>query len=192
MIAALYVRVSTSDQNYAAQVDELKRYCKGRGWKYSVFADEMSGARADRPQLAAVMEAASKRLIDVVLVSKLDRFGRSVADLVNNLRQLESAGVRFLAVTQGIDTDTENPVNKLILHVLGAVAEFERELIRERVRAGVARAKQNGVSFGRREKIFRRDSIHTMRKRGYSIRRIAGLLKVGVATVQRELKKQKE
>jgi len=187
MIAAIYARVSTFDQDNSMQVRELTDYATIRGWKVVVYQDQMSGGKNDRPGLNDLLDAARRRLIDVVLVWKLDRFGRSTTDLLNNIRELEALGVRFLAVTQGLDTDQSNPVSRFLLTILGAVAELEREMICERVRAGQKRAKEKGVKFGRPERIFNRERAKELAAAGVSFRDIAKRLEVGRGTIQRLL-----
>src|SRR5579871_3642777 len=146
MKAAIYARVSTADQNCELQIRELHEYCSRRGWEISrEYMDTgWSGAKASRPELDRLMRDASLRHFDAVLVWKLDRFGRSVRNCLDGIEALRAAGVRFLAVSQSIDTDEANPTARLLLHILASVAEFEREMIRERVCAGVKNAKRKG------------------------------------------------
>jgi len=191
MNVALYARVSTSDQDCALQLLELRQVARNRGWAIvSEYVDQgWSGRTNDRPALNRLMDALPYGGIDLVLVWKIDRFGRSVADLVRNIQILEAAGVRFCAVSQGIDTDQSNPTARLQLHILAAVAEFEAELIRERVKAGVEHAKKvgtrSGNPIGRPVKVFRRDEALRLRAGGKSIREIARQLHVGKGTVER-------
>ncbi len=181
--------MSTLDQNNELQIAELTRYIAARGWILSeVHQDKMSGARRDRPGLLALMESVRLRRIDVVVVWKLDRFGRSTLDLLDNIRELESCGVRFLATSQGLDTDKANPISRFLLTVLGAVGELEREFIGERVRAGISRAKQKGVKFGPKLKVFNRGRAIELRETGWSIDRIARELGVGKGTIHRLVK----
>ena len=181
--------MSTLDQNNELQISELTRYIAARGWILSeVHQDKMSGARRDRPGLLALMESVRLRRIDVVVVLKLDRFGRSTLDLLDNIRELESCGVRFLATTQGLDTDKSNPISRFLLTVLTAVGELEREFIGERVRAGITRAKQKGVKFGPKLKVFNRERALTLREMGWSIDRFARELEVGKGTIHRLVK----
>jgi len=131
MNAAIYARVSTSDQTNAIQVRELKEYVERRGWELAaVYQDQMSGAKASRPGLDQLIADARTRKFDIVAVWKLDRFGRSLVHCVSGIQELASLGVRFIATSQGLDTDESNPASKLLLHILAAVAQFERELIR--------------------------------------------------------------
>jgi putative DNA-invertase from lambdoid prophage Rac len=131
---AIYARVSTVDQKCEMQLRELREYCSRRGWE--IGGEDVdtgwSGTKASRPELDRLMRHAGEHRFDCVVVWKLDRFGRSVLESLN---RLASAGVRFIATTQSIDTDESNPTSKLLLYILAAVAEFEREMIRERVMA---------------------------------------------------------
>lgn len=144
MRAAIYARVSTTDQNCELQIRELQAYAERQSWSIAeTYQDAISGAKANRPALNRLMFDARARKFDCLLVWKLDRFGRSLVDCLNNIKTLEENGVRFIAVTQGLDTDLQNPASRFLLHVLGAAAEFERSLIRERTQAGQARYRQD-------------------------------------------------
>ena len=134
------------------------------------------------------MEAARARKIDVILVWKLDRWGRSVRHLVDSLQELHRLGVRFIAVTQGIATDGDSPMARLMLHLLAAFAEFERALIVERTRAGLKRAKREGRIGGRPRLIVHRDKIRRMSAEGMTMRAIGGELSISAAAVCRILK----
>jgi DNA invertase Pin-like site-specific DNA recombinase len=149
------------------------------------------------------MADAMARKFSCLLVWKLDRFGRSLVDCLNNIRFLEDQGIRFVAVTQALDTDIQNPASRFLLHVLGAAAEFERSLIRERTTAGRLRYLQDynagkvgktvysksrkNLPIGRPKRIFNRERVIEMRNAGESIRTIAKHLGVGVGTVTRTL-----
>jgi putative DNA-invertase from lambdoid prophage Rac len=185
----IYARVSTTDRNCEMQVRELRDYATRRGWNISgQYLDAgWSGAKANRPELDRLMHDASLRHFDAVLVWKLDRFGRSVRNCLDGIESLRSHGVRFLAVSQSIDTDESNPTSRLLLHILASVAEFEREMIRERVSAGVRNAKRNGKQLGRKRAVFNRDKARQMHLAGASVREIATALLVGKGTIQRFL-----
>lgn len=187
--AALYARVSTSDQNCEMQVRELREYCHRRGWQVAgEYIDTgVSGAKATRPELDRLMADAAMRRFDVVLCWKLDRWGRSLANSIQSIQELASLGVRFIAITQNIDTDESNPMSRFMLHIFGAFAEFEREMIRERVRAGVRNAKRNGKQLGRRRVVFDRSRAQELRAGGASVREIAATLGVGAGTIHRLL-----
>jgi putative DNA-invertase from lambdoid prophage Rac len=188
---AIYARVSTSDQDCAMQLDELKEYCSRRKWSInSEYIDEgWSGRKSDRPALNRLLYDAQVHAFDAVLVWKLDRFGRSVADLTANIQRIEKFGIRFIAVSQGIDTDQSNPTSRLLMNMLAAIAEFEAEIIRERVKAGVEHAKRVGTKsgnpIGRPARVFRRDEVIRLRSEGKTVREIARQFKIGIGTVMR-------
>jgi len=183
MRAALYARVSTADQHNAIQVRELTEYIQRRGWELAAtYQDQISGAKASRPGLDKLMSDAHQRRFDAALVWKLDRFGRSLVDCVSRIQELASLGVRFIATSQGLDTDESNPASKLLLHILAAVAQFERELIRERTLLGLRLAKANGKHVGRPKRVFRRDELVRLREDGQSWRAIASQLGIPVMT----------
>ena len=190
MNAAIYARVSTIDQTNAIQVSELKDYVERRGWNLtSVYQDQMSGAKASRPGIDQLMADARRRQFDVVVVWKLDRFGRSLVHCVSGIQDLASMGIRFIATSQGLDTDESNPASKLLMHILAAVAQFERELIHERVSAGMKAARKHGTKtgnpIGRPRRVFDREEVVRLRRTGLSIERIARQMRIGVGTVVR-------
>jgi len=182
--AAIYVRVSTLDQHDALQFTEIRDYCARMGWTVVEYAEKISSARR-RPALDRLMADARLKRFDVIVVWKLDRFARSLSQLITNIQLLDGFGVRFICLTQGIDTDKSNPASRLMLHILGAVAEFERGIIRERVRAGVAQAQRDGKHCGRPVKVFRRDDVIRLRKTGLSWAEIARKVGQPPTTVRR-------
>ena len=190
MKAALYVRISTAHQNSALQLAELEKYLAERRWPAAnVYQDVISGARTSRPGLNQLLADAAAGKFDCVLVWKLDRFGRSLVDCLNNIQALERAKVRFISITQNLDTSHADPAGRFLLHVLGAAAEFERSLIKERVAAGLAQAKKDGKQLGRPRKIFRRDELKRLREEeGLSLREIGARLGLTLATVARAVK----
>src|SRR3989475_8711505 len=146
--AGLYARVSTSEQNCENQLAALRAFAAARGWEAHEFFDQgVSGAKDRRPALDAMLAAARARKIDVLAVVKLDRLARSTHHLLSIGKELESVAVDLVALDQAIDTTT--PSGRLLFHVLAAIAEFERDLIRERVIAGLRRAKAQGRKLGR-------------------------------------------
>jgi putative DNA-invertase from lambdoid prophage Rac len=185
--AALYARVSTSDQNCAAQLQELGSYCLTRTWDvYDRYVDPaMSGAKDRRPELDRLMKDAKSRRFDAIVVTKLDRFSRSLSHMVSQLAELQAAGVRFLAINQGIDTGIDNPAGRLMANLLGSFAEFERDLIRERTCAGIAYARLMGKQFGRPRVIVDKVAVQAMRAAGQSWAVIAHNLKISRSTVRR-------
>jgi putative DNA-invertase from lambdoid prophage Rac len=185
MRIALYARVSTTDQNCEMQLRELREYAQTRGWTaYREYVDTgFSGTKASRPEIDQLMADARKRRFDCVIVWKLDRWGRSLAHCVSSIQELTTGGVRFIAVTQGIDTDQNNPLARFFMHILAAFGELEREMIRERVVAGLRTAKADGKALGRPKRVFRRDEALRLREDGLSWRAIAKQLGVPVMTV---------
>ena len=164
-VAATYVRVSTFDQNLQMQTREIRLLAKRRGWRIAEeYADRgVSGAKSRRPQLDRLMADAHKRKFDVVVVWKFDRFARSVSHLLRALETFESLGISFVSLSESIDTST--PSGKLVFTVLGAVAELERSLIGERVKAGLRNARANGTRLGRKPlRSFDANAIRQLRR----------------------------
>ncbi len=193
MRAAIYARVSTNDQTNTIQIRELTEYVQRRGWEVAgVYQDQMSGKTASRPGLNQLIADARLRKFDVVLVWKLDRFGRSLVHCVGAIQELQALGIRFLAISQGLDTDKSNPTSQLLMHILAAVAQFERELIHERVSAGMRAAKTHGTktgrAIGRPRRVFDRAEVVRLRTAGLSLGNIARRMSIGVGTVVRVLK----
>jgi len=193
MKAALYVRVSTSDQNCKLQLSDLEHFIGRVGWECAgVYQDAISGAKASRPGLDRMMADARLRKFDSVVVWKLDRFGRSLVHCVGAIQELQALGIRFIAISQGLDTDKSNPTSQLLMHILAAVAQFERELIHERVSAGMRAAKTHGTksgnAIGRPRRVFDREEVVRLRKTGLSLEKIADQMSIGVGTVVRVLK----
>ncbi|MFH1834396.1 MAG: recombinase family protein [bacterium] len=180
--AAIYYRVSTVDQNPEMQVTELRAYAEKRGFEMvGEFVDTASGASRSRPGLDRLMSEVRSRRADVVLVWSFDRFARSTRQLVEALEEFQSLGVDFISYRQQIDTTT--PAGKLTFSVLAAIAEFERELIRERVKAGMAAAKARGTRIGRRRiSMSTQSAVRRLRQQGLSYRRIGEELGISPAT----------
>ena len=148
MRAAVYARVSTVDQEPENQLQELRRYVEARGWSAVEYVDRgVSGAKDRRPALDQLVADAKRRRFDVLVCWRLDRLGRSLKHLITLLEELQALGVAFVSLAEGIDATT--PAGRLQLHILGAIAEFERGRIRERVLAGLQRAKTQGKRLGR-------------------------------------------
>ncbi len=183
---ALYARVSTSNsQNPEMQLDELRSYCQRRGWLVvGEYTDAgISGARERRPQLDKLVAACRRRLVDCVVVYRYDRLARSLRHLVNFLEDCRSWGVDFISLHEGVDTSTPN--GRLVFGIFASIAEFERELIRDRVRSGLAAARRRGARLGRPRVYADGSKIADLRSRGWSWARIARELGVGVGTVVR-------
>ena len=180
--AALYARVSTLDQTCENQLAELRSYGAARGWNVREFVDTgVSGAKESRPALDDLIRAARRRRIDTLVCWRLDRLGRNLRHLILLLDELTAVGVAFVSLNEGIDTTT--PAGRLQLHVLGAIAEFERERVRERVREGLARAKAHGQRLGRP----RGTRLSPDAPAGLTVRRAAALWGVSKSTAARRL-----
>jgi putative DNA-invertase from lambdoid prophage Rac len=199
MRAAIYARVSTSDQNCELQLAELREYIVRRGWSNAgEYADKgWSGAKANRPEFDRLMREAGQRRFDVILCWKLDRFGRSLLNCKAALQELQTHGVRFIAASQNLDTDESNPASRFLLHILMAAAEFERELIRERSMAGLKRYRDQheagqarsrsgkNLAIGRPKRIFDRQRVAELRGQGLGWRLIGKQLGIGATTARR-------
>ena len=159
MRTAVYVRVSTvNGQSPEMQLTELREYVSRRGWEISrEYVDHgVSGSKESRPELNRLMADAHTRKFDVVLCWKVDRFGRSLKHLVNALADLDAYGVAFVSLRDNLDLST--PSGRLMFQIIGAMAEFERSLIQERVRAGLQNARAHGKQLGRPRRIVNRTS----------------------------------
>jgi len=185
--AAIYARVSTFEQVPENQLTALRAFGTARGWAVTEFVDHgVSGAKERRPQLDAMLADVRRRKFDLVLVTKLDRLARSTRHLVMLAGELEALGVDLVVLDQAIDTTT--PSGRLLFHMLAAIAEFERDLIVDRVRAGLARARAQGKRLGR-PRIHYVDVTRAaeLRAQGHSWRVTARLLGVHPMAVRRAL-----
>src|ERR1700730_10711614 len=187
MKAAIYARVSTVNhgQDVSMQTRELREYCERRGFE---IVDEytdvgFSGSKDSRPELNRLMADAKQRRFDTVCVWKLDRFGRSLRHLVNALADLESLGVSFISIKDNLDLST--PSGRLMFQIIGAMAEFERALIQERVKAGLRNAKAKGKRLGRPRVYADGHKVAELRARNLSWAEICTLLKLSKGTAQR-------
>lgn len=181
--AAIYARVSTDRQDSVNQMPDLQNYATFKRLDIvQTFADEMSGRKADRPALQAMLAAARRHEFDVLLVWKLDRLGRSAKHLLQVLDELHSLGISFVSVTQALDTSTA--AGKLLFTVLGAVAEFESALISERTAAGMASARKRGVKLGRTIQIDHA-KVRALRANGQTQVQIATAMGIHVETIRR-------
>ena len=180
--AAIYARVSTTDQTCENQLLELRCYLEARGWTAAEYVDTaVSGAKDSRPALDQLVKDAKRRKFDTLVVWRLDRLGRNLKHLITLLDELLAMGIAFVSLAEGIDATT--PAGKLQLHILGAIAEFERARIAERVRAGLARAKAQGSRLGRPRRVVPEESLEPVR--GLSVRQAAKRLGVSAATAHR-------
>jgi DNA invertase Pin-like site-specific DNA recombinase len=187
MRAAIYARVSTANngQDPRVQTRELGEFCERRGWTLvPEYVDiGISGTKEKRPALDQLMADAHRRKFDVVVVWRFDRFARSVSHLLRALETFQSLGIEFVSLSEQMDTST--PTGKMVFTVLGAVAELERCLIVERVKAGLRNARAKGKSLGRPRKSVDAAAVARLRKQGRSWRAIASQLGVGLATLHR-------
>ena len=184
---AIYARVSTINhgQDVTLQTRELRQFLEARGWK---CADEYvdagtSGAKDSRPELNRLMADAHRRRFDIVVVWRFDRFARSVSHLLRALETFKALGIEFVSLSEQVDTST--PTGKMVFTVLGAVAELERSLISERIRAGLRHARSKGKRLGRPRVSIDPAQISALRAKGLGWKKIAGQLGVGVGTVLR-------
>src|SRR5437868_1136183 len=188
MRVALYARVSTCNgQSPEMQLAELREYASRREWEiFGEYVDSgISGAQESRPELNRLMSDAHQRKIDAVLVWKIDRFGRSLKHLVNSLADLSAYGVAFISLRDNLDLST--PSGRLMFQIIGAMAEFERSLIQERVRAGLRNAKLKGKTLGRPRRIVNGDQMARLREQGASFRQIARAVGASAGTVRARL-----
>jgi len=181
--AAIYARVSTADQTCENQLIDRRRYCAARGWDTTEYVDTgVSGAKNRRPALDQLMADARRRKVDTVVVWRLDRFGRNLRHLITAIEELNVAGVSF--VSMGENIDTASPTGRLLLGIMGSFAEFERERIRERIHAGLARARRQGQKLGRKRQRIPISDLQ--RVAGLSVREAARVLGVPVSRVYKE------
>ena len=182
MRCALYARVSTLDQEPENQLAELRRYSEARGWTAVEYVDRgVSGAKDRRPALDQLLADAKRRRFDVLVCWRLDRLGRNLKHLITLLDELQALGIAFVSLAEGIDATT--PAGKLQMHILGAIAEFERARIVERVRAGLARRVAQGKPLGRPRVTISPDDL--ARTADLSTRGAAAVLGVSHAAVHR-------
>jgi len=183
---ALYARVSTlNNQDPEMQLAELREYAHRRGWQVTEEYTDLgvSGCKESRPALNRLMTDATRRRFDTILVWKIDRFGRSLKHLVNSLAELAALGVAFVSLRDNLDLST--PSGRLMFQIIGAMAEFERALIQERVRAGLRNAKAKGKRLGRPRVYVDASRIVALRAQGRSWSQIVAEVGVGKGTAQR-------
>jgi DNA invertase Pin-like site-specific DNA recombinase len=184
---ALYARVSTLNhgQDPEVQLRELRSYCERRGFEIEdEYIDKgLSGSREQRPALDKLMIACRKRLVDAVVVYRYDRFARSLRQLVNALEEFNSLGIDFISLQEGVDTSTPN--GRLVFGIFASVAEFERHLIRDRIRSGLAAAKAKGKKVGRPRVPVDACRIASLRHQGRSWAEITRETGISKGTAQR-------
>src|ERR1039458_1913843 len=180
MRVAIYARVSTlNGQHPEMQLAELLEFAARRGWEIiSEYVDEgVSGSRESRPALNRLMTDANRRRFDAILVWKIDRFGRSLKHLVTALADLDAYGVAFISLRDNLDLST--PTGRLMFAVIGAMAEFELSLTKERVRCGLVNARAHGKQLGRPRRVVSNDQLLRLKAEGCSLREIADKLGIG-------------
>ena len=187
MRAAIYARVSTCDQQtLVMQVETMTTYIENRGWVITEQIKDVGSGTNERLGRETLLKAARRREIDVIVVWRLDRWGRSVADLMTTLRELTDLGVGFVSLTEALDLTT--PSGRAMAGMLAIFAEFEREILRERVRAGIAQARKEGRPHGRpRTAALKTEEVRRMKLEGLSLSEIARQLKIGRTSVRRLL-----
>jgi DNA invertase Pin-like site-specific DNA recombinase len=188
--AAIYARVSTHNgQNPDMQLEEVRRFCGARGWEISgEFVDAgISGSKERRPALDKLLSLCRRRAIDAVVVYRYDRFARSLRQLVNALEEFRALGIDFVSIHEGVDTSTPN--GRLVFGIFASIAEFERELIRDRVCSGLASAKAKGQQLGRPRRHLDTDRIVSLRGIGWTWQQIAEDMGAGEGTVRRAVLK---
>jgi DNA invertase Pin-like site-specific DNA recombinase len=187
--AALYARISTlhHGQDPEVQLGEIREFCKRRGFEIvDEYVDTgISGSRERRPSLDRLMTACRKRLVDAVVVYRYDRFARSLRQLVNSLEEFRALGIEFISIHEGVDTSTPN--GRLVFGIFASIAEFERELIRDRVRSGLAAAKAKGKRIGRPRVVVDVLRVASLRRQGRSWAEITRATGVTKGTAQRSL-----
>jgi DNA invertase Pin-like site-specific DNA recombinase len=188
MRAAVYARVSTHDQQtLGMQVDAMKSYVEDRGWRLARRVEDVGSGAKDRPGRGSLLKASRRREIDVIVVWRLDRWGRSVADLMTTLRELTELGVGFVSLTEALDLTT--PSGRAMAGMLAIFAEFEREILRERARAGIAQARKEGRPHGRpRTASLKADEVLRLKAERVSHPEIARRLGIGRTSVRRILR----
>jgi DNA invertase Pin-like site-specific DNA recombinase len=187
MRIVIYARVSTKDQSCDLQLRDLRAYCAARGFSLEreyVDVGE-SGAKDSRPQLNELMATARKRHFDAVIVWRFDRFARSTKHLLLALEEFRSLGIQFISYQENIDTSS--PLGQVLFTIISAVAQLERDLIRERVIAGVKNARAKGKQLGRPRRIVKQDELMRLKAAGLSLRQIAKTLGLGYGTVRLRL-----
>jgi DNA invertase Pin-like site-specific DNA recombinase len=189
MRTALYARVSTlhNGQDVGMQVREFQEFCSRRKWEIvDEYIDSgISGSKDSRPELNRLMADAKRRKFDAVIVYRFDRFARSTRHLVNALAEFSALGIQFISMHEGIDTSTPN--GRLVFGIFASIAEFERDLIRERVRSGIANRKAKGLRVGRKPVLLDLTKLVALRGQGRSIRDIAAELKCSRSLVHKSL-----
>ena len=188
MRIAIYARVSTKDQSCEMQLRDLRAYCVARNLVgFGEYVESgVSGSKDLRPELNRLMNDVHKRKVDAVLVWRFDRFARSTKHLLSALEDFRSRGIQFISYQENIDTGS--PLGQALFTIIAAVAQLERDIIRERVQAGVRNARAAGKTLGRPKRIVDRERVLALHKQGLGLRQIATELGVAYGTVRERLK----
>src|SRR5689334_879941 len=191
MKAALYARVSTYDQQtLPLQLKAMREYTRKRGWKIVLQIEEVGSGAKTRPRREELLKTARRREVDVIIVWRLDRWGRSLADLVTTLKELAEIGVGFVSLSEAIDLTTA--AGRALAGMLAVFAEFERDILRERVKAGIAQAREKGTPHGRPATAAKQAAaVKRLFKQGLNKSEIARRLKIGRTSVIRILDRSK-
>jgi putative DNA-invertase from lambdoid prophage Rac len=187
MQTAIYARVSTHDQQtLPLQLEAMRDYVKKRHWTLTIEVEEIGSGAKTRPKRDELLKLARQRKIDVIIVWRLDRWGRSVSDLIGTISELTDIGVSFISLTEALDLTTS--AGKAMAGMLAVFAEFERDILRERVKAGIAHARLNGKSHGRpRTASMKKEEVLKLKAEGLNNSQIAKKLKIGRTSVIRLL-----
>src|SRR5262249_27322013 len=184
---AVYARVSTDRQDLEIQLAEIRQWAARQGMEVAAtYSDVASGARGDRAEFRRLLADAARRKFEAVVVQRFDRAARSVRQLVEPLDPLRRSHVAFVSLKEDVDTST--PAGELIFHVMAAIGQFERALIADRIRSGLARARTRGVRLGRRPASARPEQAQALHREGLSIGQIARRLHCSRATIRRRLR----
>ena len=185
-LVGIYVRVSTEDQSCEAQLSDLRRYCDQRGFKiFKEYSDEgISGAKERRPALDQLMDDAKKKRFNIVLVLRFDRFARSTKHLITALEDFKHLGIDFISYSENIDTSS--PLGKAIFTIVSGISELERNIIVERVKSGISRAKEKGKKLGRSKELnLDPQELLRLKRKGLSVRKVASKMNASKSSVQK-------
>ena len=196
----LYARVSTrdKDQNPENQLIRLREFCKNKGWDYKEYVDYASGKDPNRPELKKMMQDLENDELAGIIVLRLDRLGRSVNNILENIKKIKEKNKIFIAIDQGISINYEGnqAMNDFLITILSAVAEFERNLISERVKDGLERARKQGIKIGRKSILEKKgisiQDLKKLREQGYSYRQIAIRTGIKFSTIYKILNQDTE
>lgn len=183
--AAIYLRVSTDHQSTELQKIEIIRFIESKNWQITcIYEDHLSGSTVQRPGLQALLKDARAKKFNVIVTYRLDRFFRSLKDLLITLHELQEIGIDFVSIREQIDLTTS--IGRLMVHLLGAIGQFERELLNSRINAGLANAKRKGIRLGRPQTV-NRDDVLILRRQGLSLFQIAKKLNCSKSAVHKTL-----